>query len=187
MRKIVKFTTVQDVAMGAADEQVLGMRAIPHIKQAMQYSNKTWQDLRLKLDSLNGEQRMFKLGQPEVQHLPEHTAKQWFNHYMAHGPYLYMNFDIGTKTELAEAILDSIGEDEVALDTMPSFRSSVFATLEEAILAQYAHKPMEAVTAKHMLNAVEAQVSELARMAKDVLEGKDEPVHNLSVETPLYQ
>lgn len=188
MRKIIKFTTVQDVAIGAADEQTLGMRAIPQIKKAMQYSNKTWQQLRYNLDQIGCTHETFKLSQPEVQHLPDHTAKQWFQHYMAHGPYLYMNFDIGTKNELAEAIVDSIGAATDEYAAMPSFRSSAFSSLEEAIISQYELFPIESITAKHMLRAVEAQVEEIYKLANEVLEGGDaSSACDVTLDMPIYQ
>lgn len=186
MRKIIKFTTVQDVAIGAAEDEVLGMRSIPHIRRAMQYSNRTWQELRYNLDQIGCNHETFKLSQPEVAHLPEHTAKQWFQHYMAHGPYLYMNFDMGTKTQLAEAIIDSIGNDDEV--TMPSFRSSAFRTMEEAIISQYELFPIESITAKHMLRAVEAQVEEIYKMATDVLENASDGGRcDDTSELPIYQ
>lgn len=188
MRKIIKFTTVQDVAIGAAEDEVIGMRSIPHIKRAMQYSHRTWQELRYNLDQIGCTHDTFKLSQPEVAHLPEHTAKQWFQHYMAHGPYLYMNFDIGTKNQLAEAIVDSIGQDTQDFSAMPSFRSSAFRTMEEAIIAQYELFPIESITAKHMLRAVEAQVEEIYKMAHEVLEdsGSSGRCDGTS-ELPIYQ
>lgn len=186
MQKIIKFTTVQDVAIGAAEDEVLGMRAIPHIKKAMRYSAKTWQQLRLTLDQIGCTHETFKLSQPEVQHLPEHTAKQWIQHYMAHGPYLYMNFDIGTSKELAEAIVDSIGQATEEYEAAPSFRSSAFRTMEEAIISQYELFPIESITAKHMLRAVEAQVEEIYKMATDVLEDRTDPNQMHFQEAPSY-